>query len=86
MDDLGIEPRVSCDLDALETISILVGCGQGVALVPQWGGLQAGACQALPVDPGERFARQVVLAYSAPGRKPAVIPLLKRLAGPGARP
>lgn len=86
LDDLGIEPRVSCDLDALETISILVGCGQGVALVPQWGGLQAGACQALPVDPGERFARQVVLAYSAPGRKPAVIPLLKRLAGPGARP
>lgn len=84
LDTLGVEPRVSCDLDALETISILVACGQGVALVPQWSGLQPDAHHALPVDASARFTRQVVLAYSAANRKPAIIRLLQRLAGTGA--
>jgi len=32
-------PQVLCELDALETIAIMVQCGSGVAVVPNWAGL-----------------------------------------------
>lgn len=32
-------PRILCELDALETIAIMVQSGLGVAVVPKWTGL-----------------------------------------------
>ena len=35
------KPQILCELDALETIAIMVQSGAGVAMVPQWEGLAA---------------------------------------------
>lgn len=39
LDDHGLAPSVVCDLDALETIVMLVSDGVGVSLLPQWQGI-----------------------------------------------
>ncbi|WP_029363835.1 LysR substrate-binding domain-containing protein [Herbaspirillum lusitanum] len=40
LDEQGIVPTLLCDLDALETIVMLVESGMGVSLVPHWNGLK----------------------------------------------
>lgn len=39
LDEQSFDPEVLCELDALETILMLVAQGMGVSLVPQWAGM-----------------------------------------------
>jgi len=52
LDEHGLTPTVLCDLDALETIAMLVADGMGVSLVPQWSGFErwAGDCRVTPIE------------------------------------
>jgi len=52
LDEHGLTPTVLCDLDALETIAMLVADGMGVSLVPQWSGFERWAenCRVTPIE------------------------------------
>jgi len=66
-----------CELDALETISILVSKGLGVSLVPAWHGFGDTAGDESPlycqsVD-NNIYDRKLVLIYSHPPNRPKII-------------
>ena len=66
LDEQGIVPALLCDLDALETIVMLVESGMGVSLVPHWNGLNALLDQSVvtPIsDP--RYERHILLLSHA---------------------
>ncbi|AYG45174.1 LysR family transcriptional regulator [Pseudomonas sp. Leaf58] len=76
LDDLSLAPCVTCDLDALEAISLLVSQGQGVSLVPQWPSLlqQSPNAHILTNDP--KYCRDIVLAHHAGHHRASAIKLL----------
>ncbi|MBC3273292.1 LysR family transcriptional regulator [Pseudomonas sp. SWRI81] len=79
LDEQSLEPTLLCELDALETIVMLVAQGMGVSLVPQWVGMNLDGVQVLPVD-NPRYARDlVVLQGSTPHRPVAMRYLLELL-------
>jgi DNA-binding transcriptional LysR family regulator len=82
LDEHAIEPQLLCELDALETIVMLVAQGMGVSLVPQWVGMpQEGLC-VLPVDEAQRYSRELVVMHgSTPHRPLAMRHLLELLSG-----
>lgn len=83
LDEQAIEPNVLCELDALETIVMLVAQGMGVSLVPQWAGMVLDGMYVLPVEDGQRYARElVVMLGSTPHRPLAMQHLLDLLCGP----
>ncbi|WP_445180610.1 LysR family transcriptional regulator [Pseudomonas sp. McL0111] len=70
LDEHAIEPQLLCELDALETIVMLVAQGMGVSLVPQWVGMpQEGLC-VLPVDDALRYSRELVVMHSSTPHRP----------------
>lgn len=73
LDDLSFEPQVVCELDALETIVMLVAQGMGVSLVPQWAGMSLEGLCVLPVEAEHRYSRDLVLMHGSTPRHPAVI-------------
>lgn len=76
----GLFPEVRCDLDALETIALLVARGMGHALVPAWPGLAAEGLHLCPVPQAEGFARRIVALHPAlPPRARAVGALVEAL-------
>ncbi|WP_395446560.1 LysR family transcriptional regulator (plasmid) [Aminobacter sp. UC22_36] len=79
MDKAGLHPDVRCDMDALETIAILVSKGIGSSLVPQWPGLIANGFNIVPVPDAQAHQRSLsFLAPSVP-QKPNAIRLLRDL-------
>lgn len=82
LDEQAIEPNVLCELDALETIVMLVAQGMGVSLVPQWAGMRLEGMYVLPVEDGQRLARELVVMHgSTPHRPLAMRHLLDLLCG-----
>lgn len=75
--DKKINPRVFCELDALEAIEKLVTEKIGVSLVPRWSGLDV-TKSGLDIDVIEarRYARDIVLVYPKNGPRPKVIEAL----------
>lgn len=70
LDEHAIEPQLLCELDALETIVMLVAQGMGVSLVPQWVGMpQEGLC-VLPVDEAQRYSRELVVMHGSTPHRP----------------
>jgi len=83
LDEQAIEPNVLCELDALETIVMLVAQGMGVSLVPQWAGMRLEGMYVLPVEDGQRHARELVVMHgSTPHRPLAMRHLLDLLCAP----
>lgn len=76
LDDRDIDVRVACDIDSLEAIDLLVSCGQGVSLVPQWLTIGSFSSHYIPVSQDSRYSRNIVLAYSESNRN---LPALQRL-------
>ncbi|MDX9671517.1 MULTISPECIES: LysR family transcriptional regulator [unclassified Pseudomonas] len=82
LDEQAIEPNVLCELDALETIIMLVAQGMGVSLVPQWVGMALDGLYVLPVEDGQRYSRELVVMHgSTPHRPLAMRHLLELLCG-----
>lgn len=77
----GLFPEVRCDLDALETIALLVARGMGHALVPLWPGLtDVAGLHVHPLPDAEPFARRIVCLHPAlPARAQALGALLGAL-------
>ncbi|MFJ3054617.1 LysR substrate-binding domain-containing protein [Herbaspirillum sp. NPDC087042] len=77
LDDQGLRPTVLCDLDALETIAMLVADGVGVSLVPRWNGLEklARACRVEAVEraPGDLYTRDILLLTPAQSERPTML-------------
>jgi DNA-binding transcriptional LysR family regulator len=73
--DIVIEPMF--DLDALESIAMLVEQKVGVSLVPLWAGLErfAKQCTITPVD-GDEFTREIVLLTKADTQRPQMMAAL----------
>lgn len=76
-----LHPEVRCDLDALETIVLLVARGMGHALVPAWPGLETAGVHICPVPDATRFARRILCLHPAlPARAQALAALIAALA------
>lgn len=73
LEDQSFDPQVLCELDALETIAILVAQGMGVSLVPQWAGMSCSGLSVLPVDDEPRYARDLVVMHSSTPRRPVAM-------------
>lgn len=87
LDDQGLRPSVLCDLDALETIAMLVADGVGVSLVPRWTGLEklTRACRVDAVEPGscDRYTRDIILLTPVQSERPSMLrALAEALAAP----
>ncbi|MBV4488494.1 LysR family transcriptional regulator [Pseudomonas sp. SWRI153] len=83
LDEQAIEPDVMCELDALETIVMLVAQGMGVSLLPQWAGMPREGIGILPVGGGQLYSRQLVVMHgSTPHRPLAMRHLLELLRSP----
>lgn len=80
LDDQGLRPTPLCDLDALETIAMLVADGVGVSLVPRWNGLEklAAGCRVEAVESGHAglYRRDLILLAPAQGTRPTMLQLL----------
>jgi len=82
LDEQSFEPEVLCELDALETILMLVVQGMGVSLVPQWAGMPCNGIRVLPAGDRLCYAREMVVMYSSTPRRPlAMRHLLEVLRG-----
>lgn len=79
LQDQGLQPEAICDLDALETIAMLVADGVGVSLVPHWPGLDklAVGCYLTPVTEGD-YARTLLLLHPQQPARPSLIHLLRQ--------
>lgn len=73
--DHRLESRPLCVLDGLEAISALVRNGAGVSVVPRWMGLES----AIALPDGDRYARNIVLAYPKLSLRPAAIAALQKV-------
>ncbi|MBO9535504.1 LysR substrate-binding domain-containing protein [Herbaspirillum sp.] len=82
LDDQGLQPALLCDLDALETIAMLVADGVGVSLAPRWSGLEklASGCRMEPVEPEGHalYARDIVLLTPALSERPNMLKMLSQ--------
>lgn len=79
-----LSPEILCDLDALETIAILVSQGLGNAVVPAWPGLEATGLNIITISSGEAYARKIILMHPAiPARLDAVLLMRGILGGLG---
>lgn len=73
LEEQSFDPQVLCELDALETIAMLVAQGMGVSLVPQWAGMSCSGLCILPVDDAPRYARDLVVMHSSMPRRPVAM-------------
>lgn len=77
--DHNLELEAMCDLDALETIAMLVADDVGISLVPHWPGLEklAHDCVITRIpDPG--YARKLVLLSKLQHPRPSILGLLSQ--------
>ncbi|KPU58950.1 bacterial regulatory helix-turn-helix, lysR family protein [Pseudomonas fluorescens] len=73
LDEQSFEPQVLCELDALETIVMLVAQGMGVSLVPQWAGMPLEGLRVLPVGGGQRYSRDLVVMHGSMPHRPVAM-------------
>lgn len=75
--DQGIVKTPMCDLDALETIAMLVADDVGVSLVPHWPNLEqlAPSCYLTPITDA-RYQREVILVSKLQTARPSMIAAL----------
>jgi DNA-binding transcriptional LysR family regulator len=75
--DQGIANTPMCDLDALETIAMLVHDDVGVSLVPNWPTLErlAESCYLTPIE-DERYYREVIMISKLQTTRPNMIAAL----------
>jgi len=73
----GLTLEAMCDLDALETIAMLVEDDVGVSLIPHWSGLEklARHCTLSQIN-NPAYARELVLLCKAQHPRPAMLHLL----------
>ncbi len=77
--DAGLDPDIRCDMDALETIAILVASGMGNSLVPAWQGLHRDGFYLTEVPDAALYERRIVFLHqSVPGR-PTPLRLLREV-------
>lgn len=76
--DNGLHPTTLCELDAPETIHILVTEGMGATLVPSWAGLQLKQNQltAHRIE-DDHYQRKIVLLTPSQPQRPKIIEKLK---------
>ena len=75
--DQGLKPTPMVDLDALETIAMLVTGGMGVSLVPYWSGFEQWGHQCAVSQIGnDRYDREIALISSAQTDRPNMISAL----------
>ncbi|MDZ7869336.1 MAG: LysR family transcriptional regulator [Rheinheimera sp.] len=77
--DQGCRLDAICDLDALETIAMLVADRVGVSLVPCWPGLEklAPQCVITPINDAA-YARQLILLHKQQQPRPAMFSVLQQ--------
>lgn len=77
LDDHGLALNAMCDLDALETIAMLVADDVGISLVPHWSGLErlARHCVLTPI-PNQAYARELILLSKIQHTRPTMLTLL----------
>ncbi|MFZ6776033.1 LysR family transcriptional regulator [Undibacterium sp. Ji83W] len=75
--DQGLKLQAMCDLDALETIAMLVADDVGISLIPHWSGLEklTRHC-ALTSISNPAYARELVLLRKTLHSRPAMLNLL----------
>lgn len=61
IDDNKLQPHLLLELDAIETISLLVKEGMGVSLLPKWDGLHSLVPDLTQTPAGEGYEREIVL-------------------------
>ena len=87
MEASGLSPEILCDLDALETIAILVAQGLGNALVPAWTGLEQSRFNMARVPTAAAYVRHIQFVHaSVAGRRLALDLLRSVLASEGSHP
>ncbi|MFO2463645.1 LysR family transcriptional regulator [Pseudomonas sp. 15FMM2] len=75
--DNGLQPTALVDLDALETIAMLVSEGLGVSLVPYWSGIERWAKQCAVEQLGaDRYGRDIVLISPVQTDRPRMLSAL----------
>lgn len=75
--DQGLKPTPLVDLDALETIAMLVKGGMGVSLVPYWSGFEQWSHQCAVSQIGnDRYDREIALISPAQTDRPNMISAL----------
>lgn len=75
--DQGLKPTPMVDLDALETIAMLVTGGMGVSLVPYWSGFEQWGHQCAVSQIGnDRYDREIALISPAQTDRPNMISAL----------
>ncbi|PWV98863.1 DNA-binding transcriptional LysR family regulator [Hoeflea marina] len=72
----GLFPEVRFDLDALETIALMVRNGLGNALVPHWQGLVADGFHLVPVPDAADYARDLVFLRHSVSSRPRALDFL----------
>ena len=73
-----IKTKLLCDLDALETIGMLVSDKMGVSLIPEWAGMKrfTGGCQIIPIE-DTIYERSIILVSNTVPDLPQLNALLK---------
>ena len=84
LDEQSFDPQVLCELDALETIVILVAQGMGVSLVPRWAGMSRRGIRILPIDDEQCYARDLVVMHGSTPRRPLAMRHLLETLGESA--
>lgn len=77
LQDHGLASTPMCDLDALETIAMLVADDIGVSLVPHWSNLErlAQSCCLTPIE-DDRYQRELILISKVQTTRPSMIAAL----------
>ena len=79
METFDLSPDVVCNLDALETIAILVAQGLGNSLVPAWQGLVPIDFNLIPASSSTAFSRNIMLLHEAIPARPKAVAFLRDL-------
>lgn len=74
----GLSPDVLCNMDALETIAILVARGLGISLVPAWQGFDnaVDGVHLTRIPDAENLERQIVFLLPVTPARPKALALL----------
>ncbi|KOF21044.1 LysR family transcriptional regulator [Ensifer adhaerens] len=81
--DAGLDPDIRCDMDALETIAILVANGMGNSVVPAWQGLQRNGFHLTEVPDAAAYERRIVFLHQSVPSRPTPLALLKEILSQG---
>lgn len=76
LESVGVFPEVMCDMDALETIAILVARGVGNSIVPAWQGLVPVEVHLTSLPDADAFERKIVLMHPANPHRSQIMRLL----------